>query len=176
MKQKKKNKVYTFILSFMPGAAEMYMGFMKKGLSLMGVFLVSVYIALAIGRQEFLFLSALIWFYSFFHARNLVACEEDVFMQLEDDFMWTSFINERNIQVSNPTLRKWAAGSMIVFGVVMLWENFSDMIYRLIPDYLWDVWAPIVNDVPEVVISILIICIGVRMIRGKKEELDGDNN
>ena len=34
MKQQKKSKFFTFMFSFIPGAAEMYMGFMKQGVSL----------------------------------------------------------------------------------------------------------------------------------------------
>ena len=41
MKQKKKNKFFTFIFSLLPGAAEMYMGFMKNGLSMMVMFFIS---------------------------------------------------------------------------------------------------------------------------------------
>ena len=41
MKQKKKSRFLTFIFSFLPGAAEMYMGFMKNGFSLMMIFFLS---------------------------------------------------------------------------------------------------------------------------------------
>ena len=41
MRQQKKNKFFTFIFSFMPGAAEMYMGFMKQGVCLLALFLLS---------------------------------------------------------------------------------------------------------------------------------------
>ena len=57
----------------------------------------------------------------------------------------------------------------------MLWENFSTIIYRMIPDGLWEVLAPVVDTVPEIVIAVLFIFIGLCMIRGKKEELDGSN-
>jgi len=176
MKQKKKNKFYTFLLSFLPGAAEMYMGFMKKGMSLMTLFFASIAVSIFLRQDVLIFAAGLIWFFSFFHARNLASSDEEVFMALEDDFIWSSFANERNIQISNPTLRKWGAGILIVFGVVMLWENFSRMIYRMIPDRLWEILAPFVDAVPEIVIAFLLISIGLRMIQGKKEELDGDNN
>ena len=39
MKSRKKQIFGRFALSFLPGCAEMYMGFMKMGLSLMTVFL-----------------------------------------------------------------------------------------------------------------------------------------
>ena len=169
MKQKKKNKFYTFLLSFMPGAAEMYMGFMKKGISLMGLFVLSIMICGILHADILAFVGVLIWFYSFFHARNLAACEEDVFVTLQDDYIWTDFVNGRNITVSNPMLRKWGAGILIVFGVVLLWQNLSQIIYNLIPDRWWNILSPIVSSVPEVVVALLIIYIGLRMIQGKKE-------
>ena len=39
MKTKKKNRFLTFCFSMLPGAAEMYMGFMKTGVSLMSLFM-----------------------------------------------------------------------------------------------------------------------------------------
>lgn len=175
MRQQKKNQFFTFLLSFLPGAAEMYMGFMRNGISMMAVFCLSIVIPSVLRISDvFVLFTGLIWFYSFFHARNIAACNEEDFQKLEDDFIWSSFVNERNIKVSNPTLRKWGAGILIIFGVVLLWQNMSRMIYRLIPDSLWDIIAPLVDQVPEVVIAVLIIYIGVHMIMGKKEELDGD--
>ena len=97
MKQKKKNKFYTFILSFMPGAAEMYMGFMKKGVSLMGIFLLSMVIPVFLRLDILAFAAVLVWCYSFFHARNLAASEDVIFEELKDDYIWASFVNERNI-------------------------------------------------------------------------------
>ena len=35
---RKKNKFLTFIFALLPGAAEMYMGFMKMGLTLLSLF------------------------------------------------------------------------------------------------------------------------------------------
>ena len=175
MKQKKKNKFYTFILSFMPGAAEMYMGFMKKGVSLMGIFFLCIVIPIVLRLDVLVFVAVLVWCYSFFHARNLAASDDMIFEELKDDYIWASFVNERDIQFSNPTLRRWGAWIMIVFGVVMLWQNFSSILYRLIPDSLWEILAPIVQQVPEVTIALLLIYAGIHMIKGKKEELDGDS-
>ena len=93
---------------------------------------------------------------------------------MQDDYIWTPFVDERNFRLSSPSLRKWAATVMIIFGVIMLWQNFSELIYRFIPDNMWDILAPIVQRVPEVVIAFLLIYAGLHMIKGKKEELDGD--
>lgn len=176
MRQKKKNKLYTFLLSFVPGGAEMYMGFMKMGFSIMLVFMISAFGVLTMANSIFFYTSLLVWFYGFFHARNLAACEEEEFFKIKDDFIWEPLLEGQNIQISNPALRKVAAGILIVFGTVMLWQNISSLLYRWIPDYLWEVLAPIVQSVPEIVIAIIIIYIGVRMIQGKREELSNDDN
>jgi len=175
MKQQKKGKFFTFLFSFMPGAAEMYMGFMKQGVSLMALFMTTLVIPLSLRSGELFALTAVIvWFYGFFHARNLAAVPEEKFMELTDDFIWEGFLAGRSIQISNPTLRKWAAAVFIVFGAVLLWENFSQVIYNLIPDDLWHELYPLIDRIPQVVIAVLIILIGIRLMAGKKEELHGD--
>ena len=42
MKPTKKNNFFTFIFSFLPGAAEMYMGFMKNGFSILAIFFIAL--------------------------------------------------------------------------------------------------------------------------------------
>lgn len=175
MKQQKKNKIFTFIFSFIPGAVEMYMGFMKQGISLMALFLVSLAVPFSTRFFEILALSAvLVWFYGFFHARNLVSLPEELFDALEDHFVWEGVLEEKSFKISSPTLRKWAAGILIAIGGIILWDNFSAIIYNLIPDRYWDELYPIIDRFPQVVIAVLIIAIGFKMMAGKKEELNGD--
>ena len=72
MKQQKKNSFFTLVFSFMPGAAEMYMGFMKNGLSLMGIFALGFIIPVVLRVNDVFILPVIVvWFYGFFHARNL---------------------------------------------------------------------------------------------------------
>lgn len=175
MKQQKKRGFFTFICSLLPGAAEMHMGFMKQGISIMILFFLSFIVFNVLRLSDvFVFIPILIWFYGFFHARNLVACDDEVFMELQDEYIWEAFTSSRNIKITNPVLKKWGAAILIVFGVVMLWQNLASTFYSLIPNYLWMYLSPIVDRIPQVVISILIIVIGIRMIKGKKEELDRD--
>ena len=46
MKTQKKSKFLTFCFSMMPGAAQMYMGFMKMGTSLMFLFFLIIILAM----------------------------------------------------------------------------------------------------------------------------------
>lgn len=175
MRQQKKNKFFTFIFSFIPGAAEMYMGFMKQGASLMGLFLLSIVIPNFLRLYDFVGVCAVfVWFISFFHARNLAVLREEVFYELRDGFIWETFTTNRNIKVSNPTLRKWAAAILIVAGVVMLWQNFSAVVYSFIPDRWWDYVYPVMEKIPQIAIALVIIVMGIKLIAGKKEEMVKD--
>lgn len=179
MKPQKRNKIFSFICSLIPGAAEMYMGFMKMGVSLMAVFALSIMVPCILQSSDAaVFAAILIWFYSFFHARNIVACDDETFAELTDDYIWTEFLDGKEIHVPSRAVQKWGAVILIVFGASMLLENLSGMVMMCIPDELWD-WAyPIVDSIfgtiPEIAIAILIIAIGVRLIMGKKEKLDGE--
>ncbi len=175
MEKQKKNKLFTFIFSFLPGAAEMYMGFMKTGVSMMSIFFLSFIIPATLRISDvFILFAGVIWFYSFFHARNLAACREEVFQNLPDEFIWNSFINGKTIEFSNPTVKKWGANSLIIFGVILLWNNVTTILYQLIPDGILEYLVPFIDRIPQTIISILLIMIGVQMIKGKKEELDGE--
>ena len=176
MKQQKKNKFFTFMFSFIPGAAEMYMGFMKQGISLMTLFMVclGVPLGLHVVDLQFLALSAVVvWFYSFFHARNLAACSEEEFRALTDEYVWSSFIEGKEIKITNPTLRKWGAIVLIVYGASRLWDSFLVCINNLFPSHLFG-YGSIFHEIPRIVVSLVIIIIGLKLIAGKKEELNGD--
>lgn len=175
MRQQKKNGFFTFIFSFMPGAAEMYMGFIKQGASLMGLFLLCFVVPNYLGLYDFNLISVVfVWFVSFFHARNLATLKDEVFYELKDGFIWEEFAENRNIRVSNPTLRKWAATILVIVGVIMLWKNFSSIIYSFIPDRIWDYVYPVMEKIPQLVVAIVIIAIGIKLIAGKKEALKHD--
>lgn len=171
--KRKKNGFFTFIWSFMPGAAEMYMGFMKCGLSLMVLFLGGFAMVFITNyfTDVMLLIPALIWFYSFFHARNLASCSEEVLQAMDDDFIWDSFGDGSKTKISSPVLRKWGSVIFIVVGISMLWRNLRNIIANLIPGQYWDVIWPFVDDVPQIVVALLIIAIGIGLIVGKKKEV-----
>lgn len=173
MKQKRKSKFFTFIFSFLPGAAEMYMGFMKNGVSLMGLFFLPIIPTIFFGSMEFLLvLTVVIWFFGFFHARNYAGMNDEEFMNMEDKYIWDEYAEGgRSISLSGKKARMIAAAILIIVGVGQLWNYFSDLIYSLIPGDYWDSVYPIVSEIPQVIVAILFIIAGIFMIKGKKKEL-----
>lgn len=173
MKQKKKNRFFTFIFSFLPGAAEMYMGFMKNGFSLMLCFLLPFALIVIYGGLDFLMpICAVMWFYGFFHARNYAGMDDMTFDAMTDRYIWEEFSDLNFNKVSGKTAKKWIAAALIVIGAALIWDYFSGILYRLIPEGYWDDIYPALSNIPQVVISILMVIVGIRMVVGKKKELD----
>ena len=173
MKQKKKNRFFTFIFSFLPGAAEMYMGFMKNGFSLMLCFLLPFALIVIYGGLDFLMpICAVMWFYGFFHARNYAGMDDMTFDAMTDKYIWEEFSDLNFSKVSSKTAKKWIAAALIVIGAALIWDYFSGILYRLIPEGYWDDIYPALSNIPQVVISILMVIVGIRMVVGKKKELD----
>ena len=173
MKQKKKNRFFTFIFSFLPGAAEMYMGFMKNGFSLMLFFLVAfVLFAMGSGLDFLIPICAVLWFYGFFHARNIAGMDDQDFLAMEDRYVWEEFSDIKFNKLAEKSAKKWIAIALIIVGAAMLWDYFSGILYNLIPGDYWGDIYPVVSQIPSVIVSILMLAIGIRMIMGKKKELD----
>ncbi len=170
--KKKKNRFLLFIFSLMPGAGHMYLGFMKMGVSLALSFLVSVAVMNIIGVWGYVVF--VIYMYSFFHANNLGALEDERFYAVEDN--WFCGLEQME------EVKKWLTGQnrkifaviLIILGVFML----CDVGFGLLCDtfgwdnpYLREIYHFVRDDLPRLVIGFAIIWIGIKMIRGKKKEI-----
>nr|WP_294490923.1 hypothetical protein [uncultured Anaerosporobacter sp.] len=168
---RKKSKFWTFWFSFIPGAAEMYMGFMKMGLSLMtiffGLFALSVTLELGPGMV----LVAISWFYSFFHAHNLASMPEQEFYEIEDTYLFTVADAKQGGDLIR-TYRKTFAIVLIFIGGVLTWKTCMSMLYGIIPYMMYNALSNMTYRLPQLVVGIAIVYLGVAMIRGKKVELD----
>lgn len=165
--KKQKSKFFTFVFSLIPGAGHMYMGFMRTGLSIMGAFWLIIAVSAIIGLGELMFLLPLLWFYSFFDSMNKSGAPLEEFAAEEDRWLFPG-----NAGNSLPGFLQKYRGVcgiiLILFGLYILTNNF---IYRLdyaLPPYLREV----IRLFPQLIIAVLIIMIGVRLILGKRKEMD----
>ena len=175
----KKNGFLRFIFSFMPGAAEMYMGFMKLGLSLMVTFFISIFIPAFLGLSDaFLVFPVIVWFYSFFHAINFSAMDEMIFKTLPDRYVWKEFIDTENVNIGLKISRKAVGTAVIVIGALVLFNNLSGIFYMVMEYFYPNYWGSpmyhIMDRMPGIVIAVLVIALGIKLIKGKKTELFGD--
>ena len=173
---KKKSRFLTFCFSMLPGAGEMYMGFMKMGVSLMAMFFCIIAVASFLEIGPIMAIAAIVWFYSFFHVNNLAGMPDEEFHQIEDDYL----IHFEGKDYMNGTLiqsyRKVISIALIIFGVVLCVKGVSNIVLRYAPDYICRIVNIVSYNLPQVVVGIAIVAIGVTMIRGKKKELTEDGN
>lgn len=169
---RKKRGLWTFLFSLIPGAGEMYLGFMKQGVSLMCIFLAWTGFCAFTSFDVGLFVLPVIWFYSFFHVHNLISLPDEEFYQQEDYYMLFHLDEIVKIDKWERGKVKFLAAVLIFIGgytiVGSLWEVF----WRLMPGWFYDEMYVVRYNVPRVVISLILIAFGVYLIRGKKVKLD----
>ena len=167
----KKNGVLAFVFSLVPGAGEMYMGFMKMGVSMMSIFFFTICVLGLLQADVVCALTAIIiWFYSFFHANHLVALSDEEFEKIEDDYLFglDAIAGSKDLVKKH---QKLIAGILIFVGIMLLWNTTLDVLWSVLPDSVMYVAHRITDCVPRVVAAILIIIAGVKLIKGRKAQL-----
>ncbi|MDO5345058.1 MAG: hypothetical protein Q4E91_04880 [Lachnospiraceae bacterium] len=165
----KKSRFWNFWLAFLPGCSEMYMGFMKMGLSLMGMFWGTVAVASLLEMGPLVFAAMIVWFYSFFHARNLVHLPDTEFQHLEDEFLVDLSVLKGYDRYSGGS--KILAVVLIVFGGYLCLRSVMNLLWYIVPSFIMNLISEIGSFIPRMIIGLGIIALGIWMIRGKKEEL-----
>lgn len=177
--KKKKNRFLLFCFSFLPGAGEMYFGLMKTGLSLLGIFAVSVMLTGYMQIGVVMFVPFVVWVYSFFHANNMGALSDEEFGRLKDEYLFG--LGEEEFGAVRDSIvkkyRKALAIILIVLGITMLWQSCCRMLRHIVGsdfyfEYLSRFTGIISDDLPRVIVALVIVWFGIKLIRGKKEELE----
>ena len=165
-----KNHLWTFCFSLIPGAGEMYFGLYRQGMSLMLCFFILAFVPIAVNLSVFSVLAMVLWFYSFLHVHNLRHMPIEEFQLMEDKCIWEGL--NLNFKWNN-TYKTVFAVILIVSGIFLLWDNLSSLLWYILPDDLVSQFIySITNRLPRIVIALLIIFLGVKLIGGKKKELE----
>ena len=172
--QRQKRGFWLFICSLIPGAGEMHMGFMKQGVSIMLLFWGIVGISAGLNLGFLTIFLPIIWFYSFFHVHNLKSLPADEFYTIEDDYILHLDRIFGNTHDLYPKYRKILAVLMILLGIVILWNNFTSILYWILPDYLADFLYNIIYRLPQIIIAAAIIMTGYYILSGRKKSLEKD--
>lgn len=176
--RRKKNRFLLFCCSFLPGAGEMYLGFMKMGISLMGVFMLLLVISGMSGFGILSIVSMVVWAYSFFHSNNLGGMTVEELNYIKDEYLFVdSDLPDTFKKSLAGKYRKVLAVILILIGFSMLWDMFSDIMYDVLGADLFNryfarISGMVTYNIPRFIISVVIIWIGVKLIMGKKQELD----
>lgn len=169
---KQKKGFWLFIFSLIPGAGEMYMGFRKQGISIMLLFWSLIALASGIGMGWLILFVPILWFYSFFNVHNLKSLSEEEFYSVEDTYIlhMDQLVGDANSLIEK--YRTLIAVVLIVLGVTILWNNFADILYWILPERLADMVNAISYRLPQMIIAAAIIGIGLYILADKKKKLD----
>lgn len=163
-----RSKFLTILFAFLPGAGHMFLGFMKMGLSFMSM-LFGIIILTTILRLEIVLLAIpIIWFYSFFDCINKTfptdsaAIIEDKYIMLPEPF--PIFAGKHRLVLG------WA---LTLLGLYLLADNVLGAARRMFPGlhHRFHQLQTIINNMPQFIIAVAIIVVGILMIMGKKKEL-----
>ena len=158
----RKSRILTFLFGLMPGAGQMYLGYMKRGVSLMSMFFMIIFLAGFFNISFLLFLLPIIWFYAFFDTMNLRSMSYEFLPH--DDFL-IHFDSIQSGALSSFFRRRHLFGGilLIFLGIYILMNNaLLPFLYRAFNlDLYW-----LFDGIPTFAIAIVIIWLGIHLIRG----------
>ena len=190
----KKNGFLTFIFACIPGAGQMYYGYMQRGLSIAMILILCVMAATVV--QPLLFLCLVIWMYSFFDTYDLIrhmAAGEPK----EDSLLVLG--NYEEIKKLIPQHNRLIGWGLIGFGVWALYDLLiGNWVYKILTNVLgyghaWDIiistWLytllcnlvgngyayDIITGIPNVVIAALLIFAGLKLLGLHPEKKNRDD-
>ena len=168
-----KNGFLTFCCAFIPGAGQMYQGYMKRGLSLITMFCVAFGAGTLLGV---LYVAMpIVWMYSFFDTFNLraqigagTAPEDDYLVHFNwHDARMTQFMGESH---------KLVGWGLIALGAIVFYNN---IIMRVLGDVMWR-WGQdnpvfraiylMLDALPQIVVCVALIVCGMWLVRGPKNK------
>ena len=164
-----KNGFLTFCCAFIPGAGQMYQGYMKRGLSL-------ILTACLIGMvgsllNPVLLLLVVLWMYSFFDTFNLRA-QIIADTAPEDDYLVHFDPRDKRLARALLDSHKLVGWLLIAFGALIGYQNLilitlGDLVYR------WGHSSPVFRalylvmaSLPDVVVCVVLIVCGVWLVKG----------
>lgn len=167
----KKNGILTLLFAFIPGAGQMYQGYMKRGLSL-------VLMAAAISMAAMLippiaFALLVVFMYSFFDTFNLRA-QISMGTAPEDDYLVHFDPQDKRLARMMMDSHKLVGWCLIAVGAMIAYEQ---IIMNTLGDILWrwgqkaPVWRAIylvMDELPEVVVCVALILCGIWLVKGPK--------
>lgn len=167
----KKSGFFTMCWAFIPGAAQMYQGYMKRGLSLVGLFCFGLFLTACAGILGMTL--PVVYMYSFFDGLNL---HEQIRLgeNPPDDYLFHLGL-ESGLAALLSRGHKLVGWALVALGAVMLYENFLAgwlwELSRLLPGLSF--LADLLRSLPTLALAVVLIFFGLYLVRGGKSGKGG---
>lgn len=169
----KKNGILTLLFACIPGAGQMYQGYMKRGLSLITMFCLFIIVGSATGLDALVVGCIVVYMYSFFDTFNLRAqiIAENA---PADDYLVHINWKDKRMQQFMMDSHKLLGWGLIALGGLVAYEN---IIMRVFGDVMWR-WGQnnpvfraiylMLDELPQIVTCVALIVCGLWLVRGPK--------
>ena len=158
----RKSRLFSLLCAFWPGAGEMYLGLMKRGIGIMILF----WFALAIGATMFpwiIFIMPVLWFYSFFDTLTLRNLDYYALTELQerDEFFFQELLGGRF------TLGDMVGKYHVALGIGLICAGLLSIYNRLL-HWFWrndilPLWlADFLDYLPSLLLSFAVIAVARR--------------
>ena len=169
----KKNGILTLLFACIPGAGQMYQGYMKRGLSLITMFCLFIIVGSATGLDALVVGCIVVYMYSFLDTFNLRAQIIAENAPADDYLVHINWHDQRMEQfmLDSHKLLGWgliALGALVAYQNILM-NTLGDIVWR------WGQSSPffralylMMDQLPEVVVCVALIICGAWLVRGPK--------
>ena len=160
-----------FVTSCLSGCGQMYQGYLKRGVSLLGLFFALIALSGFFRVEPLIFFLPVVWAYAFFDSyniRNRLAAGETP----EDAYLFgLSEMDQRQMRALLGRRHSLIGWVLVALGAYMLYDTVLDQL-----GWLWNSWlySLLRYDVPRLAVTVLVIALGVWFIRGPKARREED--
>ena len=163
----KKSKFLSFCFAFIPGAGQMYQGYMKRGISIMAAFCAIITLIATFGGVMFPMLLVVVWFAAFFDSFNVSARTEEERLAQPDDWLWNQI--DLGQQKRNINQHRVIGVVCIVLGAWLCLDQMPPFLSSLGVDLGGITWV-LRRYIPSIVLALALIWFGFRFIAGPKKQ------
>ena len=167
----KKNGILTFLFAFVPGAGQMYQGYMKRGLSLITMFCLCIMAGMLL--EPLVMTALIVWMYSFFDTFNLRA-QFIAGTAPADDYLVHFNTKDARLTLFFRDSHKLLGWALIALGAMVAYQN---IIMRVLGDVMWR-WGQnnpffraiylMLDELPQIVACVALVVCGLWLVRGPK--------
>ena len=165
----KKSSFLTFCFAMIPGAGQMYLGMIKRGVSIMLLFAAITAVTGFLNLPLFAMFLPVLWFFAFFDTFNIKGMSYEEQVVYKDKFLFNldelagkdfmAIISKRHVLIG------WGC---VLFGVYMIFQNIRHTIENMLEVFFPQI-RYLFNAIPTFVVALLIIILGIYLVTGGRK-------
>ena len=164
----KKNSILTFLFACIPGAGQMYYGYMRRGLSVAIVFWLGCVVGIML--PPLLVMTPVIWMFAFFDTYDLIRYVASGSPK-PDDYLWGDRFDWNMLVRMTPSASKLVGWGLILVGAWVICAQWiapliSELCYMLGVEYA--AVGYYLRQVPTLLVAVVLIWLGLRLLHRSK--------